>query len=248
MNDIKAIKKIQRSNRINPNISVADTKSSFKLTIKKIATDVDGTIIDKNTLPDSMKVSYPVFLFGQFDQQGGYAIGQKLLPIEQGNKLIAVLTVDGFFDLLQFSGANNIKNELMTGDVVLLYADNEFFPTNFIWVIITGENRAYASILKNPLNTGMQVFSFKYFADNNRQFIEDINLVDFNEVGDYKRYNITPQSYKDPDYQQEGLIQLDIDYKIENFSGLYQYMKFETDAMTFVYRYFKPKMVERIIK
>ena len=85
---------------------------SFSLKISKFYTDVDGTILDKSTVPDALMVPFPVYLFNAYDQAGGYLVSNRQLPEQPGTFYLYNATINGAFDLLQFSGANNIRNQL----------------------------------------------------------------------------------------------------------------------------------------
>jgi hypothetical protein len=236
------IRRLQKSNYANIPVGIGEKQASFKISIKRFITDVDGTIKAKSFLPTFAQVNYPVWMFGNYDLDGGYAIGQKLLPLNEGLFYLNTGTAGVGFDLLSFTGANNVKDQINIGDQIFLFSDSEQFPSFFVWIVISGGQRSYSSILSNPLNEGMNTFMMKYFVDNERQFNETLQIVNVNEIGNYKTYPVPPLRYKTTTYEQENFIDLIMPYKISNYSGMYFYMDFSCDVIDFVIRYHKPQI------
>ena len=246
-NDI-ALRKLQKINYAKLPEGISNIQSSFKLVVRRFVTDVDGTIQDKSWLPAFAQKKYPVWLFGNFDEAGGYYNGTKLFPLDAGLFYLYTQTVGRNFNLLNFSGANNIKDQLEIGDQVNVFSDSKQFPNFFVWIVITSERRSYASILRNPLNIGMDVFYMKLIVDNQAQFNEVWKLTKFNPIGDYNTDELSPLTYKTVDYQQQLLIDIPFKFAINNYHGLYMYMNFESDAFEIIFRYIKAKAKMNLIE
>ncbi len=239
-NKLSNLRKLDAYNKSKIRELEAGVNESFSITVSKFVTDTDGKIISNTSIPVQYQQKLPVYLFGEFDRAGGYSIGNRLTP--PINDLVYILndTVGNTFDLLSFSGTNNIKNKLTTGDLYFLYSDSASFPTFFIWVIISAQQRAYSSILKNPIVQGLNVELIKFTTDNDAQFGESWQLVNYNMTGDYKRDFIEPYLYRPPETQQSNLIDMTFSYKIFNFSGIYFYMLYDSDLMSLNFNYKKP--------
>lgn len=242
---IQNLRKLQQYNnaKIAPFLKGVET-ASFSVDINRYFTDVDGTIIDKNNvvIPSILKTFYPVYLFGTYDKDGGYYHGLRTVNPSEGTYFVFNGVKGNFFNLLQFSGANNVRNQINDGDHILLYTDDPVNPNFFIWIVITSERRSYASILQNPNRLGMDIFSSKYFADNLLQFNESLQFITFNDIGDFQSREINPYMFKTTDYQQDGFIDIRMQYNLNNYIGIYFPMRFETDNISIIFRYTKLKI------
>lgn len=211
---------------------------SFKVSVKRYFTDTGGQILGKNTVPSFAQTKYPVFLFGEFDRAGGYYMGHKEIAPQPGLFYIFNATVSNFFDFIQFSGVNTIVQNLTIGDHVIVYADDPLQPNFFVWFVISGERRAYSSILCNPLRDGIKVFNIKYFTDSFRQLTNDIVFINYDEIGTILSSDkVNPYTFKTPDYQQPDFIDLKINVKITNWNGIYFNYEFDCDNVEFIFNY-----------
>lgn len=234
---IENLQKLQAANRNLVNIP-KEKRKSFRLDIRRFYTDVNGQILDKSTVPDALKVKIPVYIFGNFDKDGNYFIGQKNFPID--NNVLTYYyteTYKGYFDQLSFSGFNNLQDQLRTGDILQVYTDDIKAPTYFVWIVISGEQRAYSSILAHPAN--QSVFNTKYFSDSELQYLENLFYVKIDEVGNYKIDSINPFVFKNRYYGADGFIDIHNKFSITNFFGIYFYYKFDTDLISLIFNYEK---------
>ena len=125
------------------------------------------------------------------------------------------------------------------GDQYLLFTDNQFFPNYFIWVIISGGQRAYSSILKNPLDIGINIFSIKYFVDNAAQYGESIKYI-FNALGQkYKENSIDPLAWRSVNDELTEEVDIRIDYNLNNYGGFIFNMLYASDTINLIFRYKK---------
>lgn len=246
----KALENLKKLKKINNSVALnlpANIRDSFRIDIKRIYTDTQGTVIDKNNvlIPDALKTDFPVYLFGCFDKDGGYFVGQKNIPAKKNTYFIFTSVYqNGFFDLFQLVGSGNIKEQLNIGDQLFLFTDNVYAPTVFCWIVLSCERLSYASILSNPVVNGIEIIKTKYFSDSLRQFNNSINFVSFDEIGRDKMDGISPLVFKDTDYEQDGFIDLDIRYNLNNYLGIYFYYLFTTNEISFIFEYKKPEPKE----
>lgn len=231
---LKNLQKLQNANKNLVNIPEGERKT-FTLTVRRFYTNTNAEIIDKNLVPDNLKTKFPVFLFGNFDKDGNYWIGQKNLPTFNRIQYYFTDTYKGYFDQLSFSGFNDLQDKLTTGDVLQVYTDNIEAPNYFIWIVISGERRAYSSILSHPGN--QRVFNMKYFSDNELQYNENLTFLKMDEIGNYNLDYINPLAFKTTQYGIDNFIQIPKRFSITNYLGLYFYMRFEVDLNTFIFNY-----------
>lgn len=237
----KGLKRLQSQNRMLSTAKL-DKYPSFRVQVRRFVTNVDGTIIDKNTLPAFARVKYPVWLFNAYDAAGGYFAGIRNYPVGQGLFYLYNDTYGNTFNLLNFSGANNVKERLTIGDQFFIFSNSEQFPSFFVWIVLSVELRAYGSILNNPLDRGMNILSLQYNADNTLQFQEPIGIVKQNEIGNVNKDEFAPIQYKTPDYQQDTLVLIPFkNFRLNNYVGNYFYMLFDTDQIDMIYRYVNPQ-------
>ncbi len=125
---------------------------SIFLNVSRYFTDVNGTVIDKTTVPVALQTKYPFFMFGSFDSLGGYAKCLQNSPPESGTEyLLSFIEGAGFssYNVFGFSGVNTIKNYIKTGDIVHVYTDSRQNPTYYIWLIQSASSQAIGSIIGN---------------------------------------------------------------------------------------------------
>lgn len=237
---MKAPNEIALQKLINNNKNLSNKQGkfkSFRLDVNRWFTTVDGEIIDKNSVPSNLRTAYPVFLFGNYDKDGNYWIGQKNLPAFNRLQFYFIETYKGYFDQLTFSGFNNVIDKFSTGDILQVYTDNIKAPNYFVWLQISGERRAYSSILSNPAN--QTVFKTKFFTDDERQYLQNLIFVDMDDIGDYVLDYVNPLTFKTSDYAADGFIDIPVPFTIQKNFGLYFYFDFNADLNSFIFNYNK---------
>src|SRR5690606_41844598 len=81
--------------------------------VKRIYTDVDGVILDKTTVPASLQIDFPVYLWGEFDRLGAFYIANRLQPV---NPVVSMLHTGVWGSganpyFYGFSGLSNIETQ-----------------------------------------------------------------------------------------------------------------------------------------
>ena len=212
---------------------------SIPLKITRYFTDVNGTIVDKTLVPASLQTKYPVFLLGQFDRNGGYK--KSIASVSpMSNTFYFMSFVQGINSpFLAFTGLNNIKGVIKTGDIVEVYTDNIETPTYFIWFIITAEPVSIASIISNTETTqkdnrigALYIKNYNYVTDNSSQYFEPIYYTFFDNIGNFRYDTVQPYMFKTPFTEQSGILTIDTDFKLDQYIGINMYFLFSTNEIT----------------
>ena len=229
-------------------------RHSIPVTVKRIFTDVNGTIVDKTTVPLSMQTKYPFYMFGDFDRQGAYRIGNQALPPMPGTFYLMSFTYGVNQPFLFATGLNTVKGQLKLGDIVHIYTDNLETPNYFAWVIIQNNYASIAGIIGNSESIQddsrigqLYVEQYNYFQDapSFGQWNEPLYYVRFDNIGTYKYDMIMPYVFKTPYTEQEGFLRIETKFKIDQYLGIYAYILYESDEIQFdfVLKYNRPKLV-----
>lgn len=216
---------------------------SIPVTIKRLYTDVNGTVVDKTTVPLALQVPYPFYVFGEFDKQGGYNAGLRALPPTPGTYyLLSYVHGNGFTSQMiagGFSGVNTIKEYISVGDVVHVFTDDTQNPNYFIWVIQHFSQGSLGSVVANSDSAQKDgrigpVFleSFKYHSDNARQFDYPFWFVRSTNISTYDADQIQPYIYKDPYVQQSEIIDVQVNFNLDQYLSVGQIFLYDTDVIT----------------
>lgn len=212
-------------------------REPITINISRFYTDVDGTVIDKSTVPANLQVSYPFYLFGTFDKNGAYKIGNKIVPPLGAAKYMYSKVVRSQYDFLEFTGLNNVKINFNIGDMVFLYTDDLNAPTYFIWILISCPFQSYASVINNLSNKFLLTDEIFYHSDSFENFNESIFEVLNSPVGTYKVNTLQPLVFASPSYAKSDIfIKIDRLMKLTQYIGWYSYMQYGTDSLSFNFR------------
>ncbi len=228
-------------------------RHSISIKIKRIVTDVNGTIIADSGVPAALQLKYPLFLFGEFDRQGGYKQGLSFCPPESGSAYLMSF-VNGFgttsANVIGFSGLNQVRAEMLVGDVVSVFTDDIQNPTYFIWIIQQNTNASIASILANSKTTSkddkfnrMYVESYLYSTRNSnvRQWDEPVHITQVNNLGIPKDNNYNPNIYLPPTQYLSEFLEIKQEFKVDQFLGLNTYILWATSGITFNFKVKRPR-------
>jgi len=219
---------------------------SIQIRVKRFFTDVNGTIINKNAAPLPMQVEYPFYLFGDFDRQGGYSIGLKTLgPVSTTKYLMTFVNGHGLTSaiIIGFTGANTIQSQLAVGDIIHVFCDDTQNPTFFVWVVLHNGFGSLASIIGNSETTQQDgligpiyVKSFHYASDNVRQFDYPYYFVRYTNITAWKNDQVQPMMFKDPFTEQEKLLNVQVEFGLDQYLGIAQYFLFDTEIIDFNFK------------
>lgn len=229
-------------NRV-PRHPLVVSPQSIPVSITRIYTDVDGAVIDKSAAPLAMQKSWPVFVLGAYDRNGGYRIAQLMKPPVTGSGFFLFSFVAG--QSLPFpyaTGLNTVNNQLSPGDLVQVWTDNVDSPSYFVFIVqnIRANVAGYGSILYDTINNERKKFveTIDYYAyasggAYDPQFGEGLRFIRFNELGNYRQDDVNPLSYKNPIQYQQGFIRIPVRFELEEKFGFVTYMQFGTDTILF---------------
>ncbi len=218
---------------------------SIPITIRRYFTTVDGTVIDKAISPVGVRLMYPFFTFGNFDQKGGYNNGLKVLPAQPGSKYLLSF-VEGYGltseQITGFTGLNDLKTRLKLGDIVHVFTDDYLpaaGPNVFIWVVQSTKNNALASIIANAGTTEddkrlgrMAVDFFQYFTDNpDGQWQRPVHFTRSNNLTMLNDDMVMPYIFKTPQTEQNGFIRIDCEMGVNQYQSIGTYFLFETEEI-----------------
>jgi len=211
-------------------------QTSFTLKVNRYYTDANGQVLDKNTVANNLKVSFPFYLFNKFDKEGGYRIGNIILPPIQNTFYLYSYCVGSSFDYFQFSGRNSVRHNCRNGDLVLLFADSAIAFNVLIWVVISSDFQSVNSLINSMPFHDVDILEILYRCDNIDNYNEAIHFVKENVMGEYKADQFQPLSFKTPNTVLNDFITLKIPHKISEFAGLYSYFRFATDNISFNFK------------
>ena len=224
--------------------SVLVRDHTIPITIKKLYTDVDGIVLDKNTIPAALQKRVPVMLLGDFDRQGGYKIGlQNIAPDENLKYFMTFVNGLGanFVSVVGFTGISTIQKHINVGDIVQVYTDDLTAPAYFVWIIIQNTYASIASIvgntesIQNDRRIGpIFVHEINFIADNESQLSESLQIVHFSNIGTWNANQIDPLGiYRTPFDVQIGLVRIVVKpFSLDQYFGINTNMLFESDKFT----------------
>lgn len=228
---------------VNP-ATVLVRNHTIPIQIKKIYSDVDGIVIDKNTIPANLQVRVPVFLLGEFDRLGGYSIGLQNIAPDLNLKYLMTF-VNGFgatsANVVGFSGVNTVQQQLKVGDIVTVFTDDILAPSYFIWIVVQNNYSSIASIvgnmksIQNDRRIGpIIIHEINYRADNDLQLGEGLQIVHYSNIGTWKANQIDPLGiYRTPFDVQTGLVRIVVNpVSLDQYIGINTNMLFASDVLT----------------
>lgn len=216
-------------------------EDQLPIVVKRIFTDVNGTIIAKNLVPASLQVDYPVYLFGEFDRKGAYLLADKNNPPIPGTFFLSTLVVGvgSFPQSVVYTGVANILGQVKPGDIVNIYTDDVQAPNYFVWIIQHCPNKSLASILSNMPNLPsdenygyIRSKSFRFYCSNAEQWNVNIQYIKYNFMGLVKSDNIDPSIYQLPKLPVLDMIEVKWKTNLTQYIGLNTYILFATDSFT----------------
>lgn len=219
--------------------------ADMTVNIRMFATDVDGNIIDKNTLPIGLRVDYAYNLFGEFDRQGGYKVMQQTTAPQGTSEYIGVFTHGVTEGFLQFNTQGNIYEQLQIGDIYFMYTDSTINPNFFVFIIVSNPFASMGSITASTawhrhqggkLRDHLEIEHFKLIAENLAQYNTPLFLIGLDDIGVSKNDSINPLASRDIDDKQPDFIQVTIPIKINAYTGIASFIRFTSNVITYQFK------------
>ena len=221
-------------------------RHSLQVTVNKYYTDVDGAIIAKGAAPVALQTKFPVMLLGAFDSDGGYKIGlQNVAPILDTYYLMSFVNGNGVTsaNVVGFSGLNSIKDQIKIGDVVHVYTDDLQNPNFFVWIVLSGENSSYNSVLQNLKTTQqdlrinpLKVNTINFYASNDDQFLEALHYTICDNLGSYRDDSVNVKSFKTPMVEEINFLTIPTEMLLTQYLGVNTYMPFTVDNISLTFK------------
>lgn len=208
------------------------------LTARKFYTDTDGSIIDKATLPANLQTDMPLYLLGKNDMDSSFRAATQLVPVN-ASWTYYLFSIGSQYTFLDFTGLNNIRTQISSGDLVFIYVDNYSAPTYYCWVIVSIDQKPAATVIANADGTEM-IENVIISTSNVNQFLQKFTFIKVTKFGDYSENTIGISTARDPYVVLEDQALLNISFLFSPENGLCTRLLFATDSMTFELK-FKPK-------
>lgn len=232
--------------------SVLQKRHSLPVIVTRYFTDVNGTIIAKNDaglVAAGMATDYPLFLFGEFDREGGYRTGLSVLSPKQvpGSVItprIYTTFVNGVTGTSQnvvtpFSPFNTIQGQLRQGDLCAVYTDNTSAPNYFAWIVQTNNYAALSSILTNLKSIQhdrrlgpLFCYEINWYAVET-QWDQALHFIQSDNLGTWTDNQIQPYIFKTPFNVQQGFITVGCNFTVDQFMEIGTMFEILTDQMSF---------------
>lgn len=234
---------LQKGKGLLPGFVPLYAQGSLNIKIKRFYTDVNGLVIDKATAPAALKVSFPVYLLGNFDRIGGYNISQKVYPSKavtpffetyvHGYGIQSFLFTPGFYN-----DPASINQRLQLGDIVTVYTDNLSAPNYFVFIVQTCDYGSLASIISNTQTQQqdgvigqLHVKNIGYQVDNDDELNNVWQMLSFDNLGQFKQTPYAPITAKQPLYKLTDFIELPISFLMTQFTGITFYFNFASESV-----------------
>jgi len=228
----------------SPN-NVMVEQHTIPLKVQRFFTDVNGQILpitDPLIIAAGLNVKWPVYLFGAFDQNGGYSIAQKICTPPRGNYLCTFTNGKELTStsILGFTGLNEIQSRLNPGDIVQVYCDNLQNPNYFIWIVLSNSYTGLGSIVANLLTTQndgrngkLKIKSVNFYFVDINQLNESINFTVADNLGTFRNDSIQPYLFRSPYDEQNNFVAMETDFNLNQFMGVNTFLGVTTDNISF---------------
>jgi hypothetical protein len=220
--------------------------AGLQIGINRFFTDINGTIISKtdpSVIAAGMDIEFPIWMFGQFDRDGGYRVGNQITPplkLSTGTGLAQYLgTFIAGLDLpfLFATGINTVRHTMALGDIAHVFTDSLDIPTVYCFIIQSGKSAALASIMGNAIaseNEKIYVKGLNYFfaSEANLQFIRNMNVTRIDHVGSFENFptNILGSVQV---FDKQAFAYFPIKFTVDQYNLLSTYIPIEIDTLQF---------------
>lgn len=210
---------------------------SGTISVSRIFTDVNGTVIDKATLPSNLKVEIPYYIFNESDRRNGLVQTSKTLKLNDWKHYGSFIR--GFDPLPNlFMGLNDYINLVNLGDLVNVYVDSFFAPNFYCFVIINWQDTGYAVFLNKDFQKQIFIQEISMLCtDNKKQLMEAIYFNNYDLLGNVNQQSYCPIAYNQTDYKFGDYIPLPFKFNPDYYLGLVSRIKFETEQINFTVIY-----------
>lgn len=237
----------QRREFVGPQ-SVLQPWHTVAIKVARYFTDVNGTVIDKTDaglIAAGMVESYPVFILGEWDRQGGYRVGLSICP-PIGNIRPLITFVNGVTGtshnyITPFSIFNTIQQRLNIGDIVQVFVNDISSPSYFAWIVYSNNVAPLASIIANLATTQddrrlmkLKATEINFVCTNfTLQLSEQWNYYHVDNIGRIKNNGISYNMFNTPMRVLPNVLTFQTSFDINQYVGIATYIISDIDEMTF---------------
>ena len=189
------------------------------------------TQVTAATLTAALKTKLAFFLFGQADFTSGYKNIRSYFPIDS-NWMFAYVGVYGKDDFSALAFDATVTANLVEGDLVLCWTSA--LPgggtTSLATVIIRCTQVAYGTLLASSHSDVFYMNYIRYIIPDTTviaQYSNNIGLIFQSLFGLGKQNWVSPNSFKRPDQQQTGIIDIPLSQGIDKQQCLASYINYD---------------------
>ena len=210
---------------------------SGTVTVKRMYTDTNGTVIDKNTLPVNLQVEIPYYIFNDSDRRNGLIQTEKTLKKNDWKHYGSFIR--GFDPLPNlFLGLNDYIEFVTNGDLVNVYVDSNYAPQYYCFVVVSWPNTGYSIFLNRDFQRQIFIQEISMLCtDNKLQLLEPIFWNQYDVVGNVDQKSYNPIAYNQTDYKFGDYIPLPFKMKPDYYIGLISRIRFATEEIQFTIIY-----------
>lgn len=195
-------------------------KAQFDINVKKFVTDQNyQTNNVEQNLPSAYKIGLPFALFGQSDKNGGYANFRKLMS-DIGDWVFEGYEIKNWF------GTSSIPFG-QTGDMIFKFKtqNNQYFTI----LVVSCKQVAYGTLLASTSSDTFEMNSFRYSVDPTKtsQFENQVKMVTQSLFGKIQNDDVSPISFKRPEQNQDGIVDIPLKRKIYKEQMFMSYMDYQ---------------------
>ena len=218
----------------NPRIEIPTANlDSISVDVSKIYTDVNGTIINKATLPVAQQVRIPFFLFNELDRIGGLYNFEKTIPL-RGWKFVRTWIQGHEQPPILFNGLMDYLTSMKGGDLVIMYADDLLNPTYYCFVIIAKAYGSYGTLVSNDdFSEVVPLFKTVNLTTSVAQMRENFYICKYDVFSNVHSDSFLPKDYRRPDWKDGDFIIIPLEFRPNKYVGFLHSLLYDTDTMQF---------------
>jgi hypothetical protein len=194
------------------------------------------TPVAAGAVPAALQLQLPTFLFSNSDFASGFAKLQGQFPVSgwayggapfiYNNVPWPGTPASGIFDA-------NVRNLLRAGDLVIPFTGANG-GTNYVALAVIRTSDVPYGTLLDALNSNtfnINLIRYTVTAGQETQFANAILCADETMFGKFSSDPVNPESYKNPEQDQDNIVDIDIDFNVNKQRGLASYVNYDVVSM-----------------
>lgn len=199
------------------------------------------TAVAPAAVPAALQVSLPAFLFSNGDFDSGFAKLQGQYPLStwayQAPFIYGKESFPGISTNLTALSAvtfdATVRAQLRFGDLVIPFTATSGGTLYVALQIVRTSDVPYGSLLGATNSNTFQINMLRYTvtAGQETQFANAILCADETMFGKFSSDPVNPESYKNPEQDQDNIIDIDIDFNVNKQRGLSTLVNYDVVTM-----------------